>query len=307
MNSTPHPTIGCVVVTLNAKHHLPKCLPPLLNSPLKPRVLVVDSSSSDGTAAMAQALGAETLVIPRADFNHGTTREMARRHLATDIVSMHTQDAYMADAEALGRLVDPLVQGLSAAAYARQVPHHGAGFFEAFPREYNYPAKSHVRSLKDLSKYGVYTFFCSDSCAAYTNAALDAVGGFPRVLLGEDTVAVAKLLRNDYSIAYVAEAIVHHSHHYSLWQEFRRNFDTGIARKGYADLLACDSSDGKRGLDFVRQMNKRLAKEAPQQLPYACAHILAKWSGYHLGKSCLHAPIWLKKALSSQSYYWDNP
>ncbi len=88
--------------------------------------------------------------------------------------------------EALGRLVDPLVQGLSATAYARQVPHHGAGFFEAFPREYNYPPTSHVRSLKDLSKYGVYTFFCSDSCAAYTNAALDAVGGFPRVLLGED-------------------------------------------------------------------------------------------------------------------------
>ncbi|HEY4831864.1 MAG TPA: glycosyltransferase family 2 protein, partial [Waddliaceae bacterium] len=59
------------IITHNAKHHLPCCLPPLLQSSLKPRVLVVNSSSNDGTVEQAQSLGAETLVIPRADFNHG--------------------------------------------------------------------------------------------------------------------------------------------------------------------------------------------------------------------------------------------
>lgn len=298
------PSIGCVIVTLNAEKHLAHCLVPLIKSSLKPRVLVVDSSSEDATVASAQALGAETLVIPRSEFNHGTTREKARKYLATDIVTMHTQDAYLADPMALEELVKPIIKGDAAAAYARQIPHHGARFFEAFAREFNYPPTSHLRSIDDLSKYGVYTFFCSDSCAAYSNTSLDSVDGFPSVLLGEDTVAVAKLLRKGYKVAYVAEALVHHSHHYSLWQEFQRNFDTGIARKSYADLLACESSDSKRGIDYVKQMTKQLAKKSPHLLPYAFAHAFSKWAGYRLGQSCVNAPSWIKRKLSAYPSYW---
>jgi rhamnosyltransferase len=74
------PSIGVILITHNAKHHLPHCLPPLLNSSLKPRVLVVNSSSNDGTLELAQEMGAETLAIPRKQFNHGLTRELARKH-----------------------------------------------------------------------------------------------------------------------------------------------------------------------------------------------------------------------------------
>ena len=35
------PSIGVAVITHKAKHHIPHCLPPLLHSPLKPRVVVV--------------------------------------------------------------------------------------------------------------------------------------------------------------------------------------------------------------------------------------------------------------------------
>lgn len=301
----PH-TIGCVVLTLNAERHLPYCLPPLLQSSLKPRVLVIDSSSSDNTVGLAQSMGAETLVIPRSAFNHGTTREQARRHLNTDIVSMHTQDAYLTDVYALEKMVLPLTEGKAAVAYARQIPHHGADFFESFPREYNYPAHSHIRVIADISQYGVYTFFCSDSCAAYANEALDMIGGFSPVLLGEDTVAVAKMLRKGLKIAYVAEALVQHSHRYTLWQEFQRNFDTGYARKGFAELLACDSGDTGRGMVFVKQMMGRLKREAPHLMPYAFLQCVVKWLGYRVGRSSHNAPTWFKKALSSQAYYWKN-
>ena len=37
----------------------------MLSSPLHPRVLVVNSSSNDGTVEEAEKLGAEVLVIPR--------------------------------------------------------------------------------------------------------------------------------------------------------------------------------------------------------------------------------------------------
>ena len=51
-------TVGVVVITHRARPHLARCLPPLLRSPLCPRVLVVNSSSVDGKLELAAELGA---------------------------------------------------------------------------------------------------------------------------------------------------------------------------------------------------------------------------------------------------------
>ncbi len=299
-------TIGVAVITHCAKHHLPYCLPPLLQSNLKPRVLVVNSSSNDGTVECAEKLGAETLVIPRAEFNHGSTREKARRHLGTDIVVMITPDAYAVDTRMLERLIKPLRKGLASVAYAKQIPHDNADFFESFPRSYNYPEHSHIRGMEDRTTYGVYTLFCSNSCAAYLNRALDEIGGFKPVLLGEDTFAVADLLQKGHKIAYVAEAIVKHSHRYSLLQEFRRNFDIGLARQEQQKVVELFGKDEKRGKEYVIQMNKQLWKNQPLLLPYAFVQTLTKWLGYKMGRSSTQAPLWLKRTLSSQDFYWKK-
>lgn len=306
MNSNSNlTTIGCIIPTYKAINHLQHCLTPLVNSPLKPRVLVIDSSSNDGTVELAERLGAETVVIPQSKFNHGTTRELARRMLGTDIICMLTQDAYLSDTNALELLVAPIIENKAKIAYARQVPHRQATFFEAFPRHYNYPAASELRSFDDCLQYGVYTFFCSNSCAAYSNEALDEIGGFEKVLLGEDTVATAKILRKGHKIAYCAEAVAYHSHNYSLSEEFRRSFDTGLARKGFASLIECGSSDTKRGAGYMRAMVAELTRKAPWLLPYAFAHAISKWCGYQIGAMSLNAPTWFKRILSSQRHYWE--
>ena len=189
-------TVGVCVITYEAYHHLSFCLPPLLSSPLKPRVLVLNSSSDDGTVELAEEMGAETLVIPRKEFNHGISREFARKHLGTDIVVMMTPDAYAKDRSMLERLVDPIISKKASVSYARQIPHRNASFLESFSRKFSYPEKSHCRTLNHSSLWGVYTIFCSNACAAYSSEALDEIGGFSDVLTGEDTVAVSQLLRN---------------------------------------------------------------------------------------------------------------
>lgn len=297
-------SIGCVVLTYQAESYIERCLIPLIRSPLKPRILVVDSSSKDKTVELAKRFGVETLVIPQSEFNHGKTREMARNMLGTDIVCMLTQDAYFFDEHALTNLIKPIVEKQACLSYARQLPHHGAGFFETFHRHFNYPEAGHIRSIGDVAHYGVYTFFCSNSCAAYLNSALDSIGGFEDVLLGEDTVAAAKLLHKGERIAYAADAKVYHSHDYGLADEFRRNFDTGIARKGYSHLLQAGGSDSRHGLKYVKAMFASLVNEAPHLLPYGALQIASKWSGYHLGKASHRAPHWFKKVFSSQKYYW---
>lgn len=302
----PHPlqpSIGIVIPTFKAAKHLHFCLPPLVKSPLNPRILIIDSSSDDETLAIAQHYGVETMVIAQKEFNHGKTREIARAYLKTDIVVMLTQDAYP-ESDMIENLVLPIIEKKASIAYARQIPHDNADFFESFPREFNYPANSHIRSLSDAPIYGAYTFFCSNSCAAYSNKALDEIGGFQHVLFGEDTVATANLLKRGHKIAYVAEAIVKHSHRYSLIQEFKRHFDIGIARAEYKDLINIGGKDEKRGREFVSAMLGRLKKEAPQRLPYAFLQIMSKWLGYRIGSRSTKAPLWLKKTLSSQGYYW---
>lgn len=298
------PSIGIVIPTFQAAKHLPHCLKPLLQSPLKPRILVIDSSSTDETVAIAQTMGVETLVIPQQEFNHGTTREIGRQYLRTSIVVMLTQDAYATSPNMLEYLAKPLIEQKASISYARQLPHLDAGLFGAFSRHFNYPTTSHIRSLDDIATYGVYTFFCSDSCAAYNNAALDEIGGFPPVLFGEDTVVVAKLLHRQHRIAYVAEAQIHHSHDYTLKQEFCRHFDIGLARHTYQDLISIAGSDSNRGKAYTSALLKELWQNSPSLIPYAFLQTLAKFCGYLLGKSCLKAPIWLKRTFSSQKYYW---
>jgi rhamnosyltransferase len=299
-------SVGIAVITHNAKHHLPHCLPPLIGSPLKPRVLVMNSSSQDGTADLARELGAEVCVSPRNEFNHGSTREKARQILACDIIVMTTPDAYATDPHVIERLIAPLKKGDASASYGRQLPHKGADFFESFPRSFNYPATSHIRGLKDRKQWGAYTYFCSDSLAAYLNEALEEVDGFPSVLTAEDMMVVAKLLKKGHKIAYVADATVQHSHRYGLRDEFKRHFDTGIVRKEAAQWIQDAGRDEGRGLLYVKELVRQLAVHKPYLLPYAFLQTASKLLGYRLGRASTRAPDWWKKRLSGQDFYWSS-
>lgn len=295
-----------ILITHNAKRHLQHCLPKILESTLRPKILLVNSSSQDGTVEEAKRYGVDTLVIPRMEFNHGATRELARKRAGGEISIFMTPDAYLATPDALEKLISPLVEGRAETSYARQIPHLGAKKLESFQREFNYPNESHIRSIADVKRFGIYTFFSSNSCAAYVNQALDQAGGFSPVLLGEDTLAVAKMLRLGMRVAYAADAKVHHSHGYNLKQEFQRSFDTGLARASYASALYCQGTVEDLGKLYVRNLIGKLAKENPGLLPYAFAHTFMKALGYYMGKSSLNASPSFQRFFSSQDFFWDS-
>ncbi len=300
-----HQGIGVVIVTHRARALLDGCIAPLRASPLAPRILVVNSSSDDGTVERARELGAETWIIPRQSFNHGRTRELARHRLGTPVVVMLTPDAHALDPDFLERLTAPIRQGEAAIAYGRQLPRDGADAIEAFDRGFNYPATSHCRSLADWRRWGAYTHFCSNSCAAWSSAALDEIGGFPDTLVSEETIATAALLRRGHRIAYVAEARVRHSHGSGLVADFRRQFDTGYTRRAHAELLLAREPDEARGLAYARTLLAHLAGAAPQGLPYAVLHIAARYAGYRLGMAGARLPRRLQALCSGQDYYWQ--
>jgi rhamnosyltransferase len=295
-----------MIPTYNAAATLPVLLPHIFAAPEKPKVLVLDSSSRDGTADLARRLGANVHVIPQHEFNHGSTRELGRRLLGTDIAIMMTQDAIPTGPDVIANLVAPIEAGQVSIAYGRQLPHDGAGFFEAFPREFNYPAKSEIRSIEDVKRIGSVTFFVSDSCCAWLNSALDSIGGFRHTLSLEDSIATAELLKAGHKIAYCADAVVKHSHCYGLIEEFCHYFDVGYVRAEHKKLFHVDGGDERRGAQFFSLMIKRLAKESPHFIPYAFLSTTAKYLGYKVGFHGRGLPVWLKKRLSAQSFYWTN-
>lgn len=298
-------SVGVAIVTLNGAHEVVPALRVISQETPVSRCLVIDSSSTDGTAELAREMGAEVHVIARAEFNHGATREMARSLLATDIVVFLSQDV-IPEPGFIAELIKPIQRGEAVVSYSRQLPHEGADFFEAFPREFNYPATSNLRSLADTDSHGVYAFFCSDSAAAYSNRALADIGGFEPILTNEDYFAVARLLQAGGRIAYTAESRVKHSHRYTLGQEFKRYFDTGYVRAEHTWVNTLVGHAESRGASFAKEMILRLARRNPWLIPYAILQTAVKWAGYRIGYLSVRAPRSWCRWLSSQRYFWDS-
>lgn len=275
-------------------------------SPLRPRILVVNSSSNDGTVSLARQLGVEVLSVPRDEFNHGTTREMARRHLRCDITVMLTPDAHAVDSSFIERLVMPLLRGHAAMAYARQLPRSQADPLERFNREFNYPPRSALRGPDAYRRLGNSAHFCSNSAAAWLDAALDDIGGFEETLVSEETLASVRLLRAGYRVAYIADAQVVHSHPSSLWGDLRRQFDIGYGRAMNASLLLAEGNDERRGMLYLHALMRYLWQHAPALLPKALLNVAVRYLGYRMGLAGPSLPRILVRKLSGQDFYWTS-
>jgi rhamnosyltransferase len=295
-----------VVVTLNAVCDWPKFAPALLACEDAKKVLVIDSSSTDGTPDLARAAGFQLHTIPRDEFNHGGTRQLALDLLPdADVLIYLTQDAVLATADAIVKLLEVFDDSSVGAAYGRQLPRWGAMAIEAHARHFNYPAVSQVRTLMDRERLGFKTIFISNSFAAYRRSALIAVGGFPKdVIFGEDTITAARLVLSGWKIAYVAEAQVYHSHDYTWAQDFRRYFDIGVLHSRESWLLDEFGQASDEGKRFVFSELKYLLPRHIALLPSAVVRTGLKFVGYRLGK--LHRKLSLKwkRRLSMHRSFW---
>jgi rhamnosyltransferase len=256
-------------------------------------IIVVDSSSSDETLSVAKSGRVQTHLIPKQEFDHGATRNFMGALAKGDILVYLTQDALPVDDTSIPTLVSGLLTDHRiAAAFGRQIPHANATAFAAHLRTFNYPAQSHRRTLEDRSRYGMKTFFCSNSFAAYRRKALDTVGWFQAgSLLAEDLQVCARLLKHGYQSAYVAEAVVHHSHNYSVRQDFARYFDLGAFFQKEQWLLEEFGHAEWEGFRFLFSEVSFLIKHGlPHYIPVSLLRMAAKGAGYRLGHLSPYLP-----------------
>jgi rhamnosyltransferase len=269
-------------------------------------VIVIDSSSSDGTADLARRDGFTVIEIPSRDFNHGGTRQMgAELAEKADILIYLTQDAVLHGPDAFANLVRAFDDAGIGAAYGRQLPREKASAIEAHARHFSYSAMSVVRSWESRRTLGFKSIFFSNAFGAYRRSALMTVGGFsPDVIFGEDTLVVARMHRAGWKTAYVADAMVRHSHAYSVAEEFRRYFDIGVLHARESWLVEQFGSASGEGRRFVVSELKHLMKHGVHLVPSAVVRTFAKYLGYKIGRRESGIAPGLKYHLGLNRQYW---
>jgi rhamnosyltransferase len=265
-----------------------------------PRLLVVDSGSTDGTAELARRWADRVLAIDPASFDHGATRALAIRETDSDLVAFLVQDALPAGRHWLAPLVAAFADRQVAGAYSRQLPREGGNFF-VIDRQSRSPiggSSWRRQEIRDrlaferqpaIDRLTACTFDNVASCVR-RQVALEIE--LRRVRFGEDVDWAQRVLAAGHAIVYEPASAVYHSHDRGAWYELRRAyvshqqlnraFGLRLVPQG-ADVLRCAAQEhrrlrqliaGHQGLSPARR--RALAWQA---LPFAFGQTLGVWLG----------------------------
>lgn len=255
--------VSIIIPTVNAEACIGALINALQKQTCKPdEIIVVDSESSDRTIdIIKQYPDVQLFQIKRKEFDHGKTRDMALRASKGDYVIFMTQDAMLANEFCIEKLLEPMKQDKQVVlSTARQLPRTDAWRMEKLVRAFNYPAESRIRSKADIPDMGIKAFFCSDVCAAYRRDIYEKLGGFEYpIKTNEDMFYAAKVINNGYKIAYVADAVVIHSHNFTLKQQYVRNYIQGMEIEKHKDILGNVSQESE-GMKLVKYVSLELLK-----------------------------------------------
>lgn len=269
-------------------------------------LLIINSGTAKWFERQLDYSHMQLLNIPSATFDHGGTRQQGVDYFGdADVVVFLTQDAILASNDAIEQLAKAFDNEKVGAAYGRQLPHADASVMAAHSRLYNYTEKGYVYSYEDRYQHGIKTVFLSNSFSAYRVVALRSVGGFPiKTIFGEDMLVAGMLLKNNWSVAYVPEAQVYHSHNYKIQTEFKRAFDTGVFHTKESWLLEDFGKAEGEGRRFVKSEISYVAKRNLGTVVDCIVHDGAKFIGYKLGRSYQRLPKSLITKFSMNKKFW---
>jgi len=301
--------ISIIIPTYNAQNYLPKLLDKLQTQTIKEyELIIIDSSSKDNTVEIAKEFTDNVIVIPQNEFDHGGTRAKAGQIAKGEILVYLTQDALPFDNKTIENIIKVFEDEKVGAAYGRQLSYEDTNLFGKHLREFNYRETSYVRDKSDIKQFGLKTAFLSDSFAAYRKSALESIGWFEdNLILGEDTYAGAKMILSDYTLAYVSEAKVYHSHSYTVWQEFKRYFDIGVFHKTQEWILESFGKAEGEGMRYIKsEIKYLLSNNRWYLLPEFIIRNGMKYLGYKLGLKHDKLPMWMIKRFSMHYRWWDK-
>ena len=237
----------------------------------------------------------EVYHLAKEEFDHGGTRDRG----------VMTQDAMPADETLIEELVKPFDDPEVWAAYARQLPNEDCREVEKYTRSFNYPEQSMVKTKEDLDRLGIKTFFCSNVCAAWRREKYLELGGFVKhTIFNEDMILAGTMIKQGGKIAYCAKAKVIHSHNYSAFQQFHRNFDLAVSQTMYPEVFGGIRSESE-GIKLVKKSLSYCIKIGkPWLMIQVVTQSAGKLLGYKMGQRYRSLPMWLILRCTMSPSFW---
>ena len=204
--SATEPRVAVVVVTRNRISDLLTTLGHLEALPERPKIVVVDNASSDGTARAVRQRHPDVEVVPLGENLGGAGRNVGVSRVDAPYVAFSDDDSWWAPGS-LTRAADILDRHPRLALLA--------GRIMVGPQEKEDPicaemATGPLPAESDMPGPPVLGFL---ACAAVArrSAYLEAGGFDPRLLIGgEEELLAADLAAAGWGLAYVGEVVAHH-------------------------------------------------------------------------------------------------
>jgi rhamnosyltransferase len=304
--------ISVVIPVKDGEEDLRRCLDALGRQSVDDEleVVVMDSSSSDGSAELARGRGARVQVIPPHEFNHGATRNLGAEAARGELLVFTSQDAYAEGGDWLARLTAPLrADERIAGVYGRQLPHANAKPPERYFLDFLYGPKPRLQRAGEVAELSMETTLFSNANAAIRRSVWEEFRFVDDIIMSEDQEWSRRVLLGGYAIAYEPRAAVRHSHPYTVVSAFRRFFDSGVSAEraylsgGRPSGRVLRRAAGRYALGELAWLSRTGQR---RWIPYAVVYELAKFAGLQLGARHRRLPLWLKLRCTALPSYWTG-
>jgi rhamnosyltransferase len=301
--------ISIVVPVKNGGADLVRCLEAISAQKVDEdvEVVVIDSSSTDGSAAEAERRGAIVHTIPTGEFHHGRTRNLGASLAHGDVLVFTSQDAYAANEHWLARLVAPLRENSIVGVYGRQLPHKRSRPTERYFLDFLYGRDRRVQRVAPGERLDFEATLFSNVNSAIARETWKAYPFAEDIVMSEDQEWSRRVLRAGMALAYEPDAAVYHSHSYSLAEAFRRFFDSGAsAERSYVDdTQASRKALWKAGTRYARGEVAWLWTTGQRRwIPYAALLEATKFAALQLGRRHDLLPVALRRRFSDYPEFW---
>ena len=306
--------VDAVIMTYKPDSKLFDILDALKSQTMPPKKIILMNTEEKylqslifGTSFAEKYKNVEIHHISKREFNHGRTRNHAAHYSIAPFLIFMTQDAVPANEHFIEELLRPMLDPNVSVSYARQLPREDAGVIESFNRSFNYPEESRVQDMDSLPALGIKTYFCSNVSACYRRSDWTNLGEFiDFTIFNEDMLYAAKAVKAGKKIYYAANALVRHSHDYTLKRQFKRNFDLGVSQAEHPEVFK-DISSKSEGKRLVSAGLKYLAKNGKLYLfPGFILSCAVRYAGYKLGSNFEKLPKKMILACTMSRDYWTR-
>ena len=227
--------------TYNGGPTFVKCLNTLLSQKVNYpyEIIIVDSSSKDGTAEFLQSKSATHKnlhfhSIPQSEFGHGKTRNLAISLATGEFIAVITQDAIPQGDSWLKVIVGDLERHPDAAgAFGRHVAYPESGpivehEIDSHFKQFGKTSKAYLIESKERfetdTDYRQFLHFFSDNNACIRRSVWEKIP-YPEIEFGEDQVWAKTFLEAGYSKVWSPHAVVMHSHCFGFRETLMRCFE----------------------------------------------------------------------------------